>query len=209
MKVAVVSESPADEAAVKILVDAIAGQETELVSRRLRPNGWPNVLQILPAIIKELHYATIADSIAVVVDSDRSPVHDNSHAMDHQSNSGCRLCLLRSCIETTISRLSTVPNRDFLKTAAGVAVPAIEAWYRCGLDPHVSEARWIGHLAGEQINFNKQTLKVDVYGSAQPGLQAATAGAASAATRLTSNLEQLRQLFPGGFNCFYSDIRNW
>lgn len=209
MKVAVVSESPADEAAVKILIDAIVGHETELVSRRLRPNGWPNVLQILPAIIKELHYATVADSIAVVVDSDISPVHDASHAMDEQSNSGCRLCLLRFCIQTTISRLSPVPDRDELKTAAGMAVPAIEAWYRCGLDAHVNEARWIGHLAGERINFNKQTLKLDVYGSNQPSLQVATAAAVSAATRLTSNLEQLRQLFPSGFNCFYSDIRNW
>lgn len=160
MKVAVVSESPADEAAIKILVDAIAGEETELVSRRLRPNGWPNVLQILPAIIKELHYATIADSIAVVVDSDSSPVHDGSHEMDEPSNSGCRLCLLRSSIQTTISRVSAVPNRDSLKTAVGIAVPAIEAWYRCGLDAHVNEARWIGHLAGEKINFNKQSLRL-------------------------------------------------
>lgn len=209
MRVAVVSESPADEAAIKILVDAIAGRETELVSARLRPSGWPHVLEVLPGIIKALHYNTLADCIAVVVDSDHSPVHDVGHIAEQQLNHGCRLCLLRSCIQTTLSRISAVPNRDSLKTAVGLAVPAIEAWYRCGVDAHVNEARWIGHLSGERINFNKKSLKVDVYGFNQPGLQAATNAAVSAAKRLTTNLEQLRELFPTGFNCFYSDIRNW
>jgi hypothetical protein len=209
MRVAVVSESPADEAAIKILVDAIAGRETELVSTRLRPSGWPHVLEVLPGIIKALHYDTLADCIAVVVDSDHSPVHDGAHNSQQQPNHGCRLCLLRSCIQTTLSRVSAVPNRDSLKTAVGLAVPAIEAWYRCGLDAHVNEARWIGHLSGEKINFNKKSLKVDVYGCNQPSLQVASDAAVLAATRLTSNLEQLREFFPNGFNCFYSDIRNW
>ena len=48
MKLAVISESPADEAALKIIVDGIIGIETELVSVRLRPNGWPQVWQLLP-----------------------------------------------------------------------------------------------------------------------------------------------------------------
>lgn len=55
MKIAVVSESSADEAAVKILVDAIVGSETELVALRTRPNGWPHVLSILPNIVVSLH----------------------------------------------------------------------------------------------------------------------------------------------------------
>ncbi len=209
MKIAVVSESPADEAAIKVLVDAIVGYETELVSARLRPGGWPHVLALLPSILKALHYGTLADGIAVIVDSDNSPVHDRTHMEELQTNSGCRLCLLRSCIQRTMSRVSPIQNRDLLKTAVGVAVPAIEAWYRCGLDPHVNEARWVGHLSGEIINFDKQSLKIDVYGSEQPSLETETAAAVTAARRLTNILDQVEQLFPTGFNCFVSDIRSW
>lgn len=209
MRVAIVSESPADEAAVKVLVDAILGEETDLVSLRLRPGGWPHVLTLLPSIIKGLHYSTLADGIAVVVDSDNSPVHNSTHTPDRELVASCRLCLLRSCVQRTTSMLSAVPNRESLKSAVGVAVPAIEAWYRCGLDGHVNEARWVGHLAGEKINFDKQSLKVDVYGSKQPSLEAETTAAVLAATRLANNLDQLQQLFPNGFSCFVSDIRGW
>lgn len=209
MKIAVVSESPADEAALKVLIDAIVGHETELVSTRLRPGGWPHVLTVLPSIVKGLHYTTDADGLAIVVDSDSSPVHIATHVQDQQANLGCRLCLLRSCIETTMLRVSPVSNRNPLKTAAGVAVPAIEAWYCCGVAPHVNEARWIGHLSGERINFSKRSLKIDVYGSDQPSLETETTAAVQAATRLTNQLDQLEQLFPNGFSCFLADVRSW
>lgn len=206
MKIAVVSESPADEAAIKILVDAIVGEETELVSAtRLRPGGWPHVLSLLPSIVKALHYQTDADGMAVVVDSDNSPVH----VLSHQSDPECRVCLLPVCVGTSLLRVSPVANRAALRTAIGLAVPAIEAWYRCGLDPHVNEARWIGKLSGEKINYTKQSLKVDVYGSSQPGLEAETTDAVLAARRLADHIDQLEQLFPGGFGCFLADVRNW
>ena len=209
MKIAVVSESPADEAAIKILVDAIVGKETDLVSLRLRPNGWPHVLQLLPAMIKDLHYNTDADGFTVVVDSDNSPVHFDDHEDDDQWNSECRLCLLRNCIQTTLRKLSRVATRLGLKTAAGVAIPAIEAWYQCGVDLHVNEARWIGKLSGEKINFTKESLKIAVYGSNQPPLQTETSAAIEAAKRLADNLDQLEQLFPNGFGCLLADVRGW
>lgn len=209
MKIAVVSESPADEAAIKILVDAIVGKETDLVPLRLRPGGWPHVLQLLPAMIKALHYTTDADGFAVVVDSDNSPVHVDDHEVDDHSNSECRLCLLRNCIQSTSRGLSPVATRLGLKTAAGVAIPAIEAWYQCGIDLHVNEARWIGKLSGEKINFTKESLKIAVYGSNQPPLHTETSAAIAAAKRLADNLNQLEQLFPNGFGCLMADIRGW
>jgi len=210
MKIAVVSESPADEAAIKILVDTLLAQETELVSPlRLRPGGWPHVLTLLPSIAKALHYNTNAEGIAVVVDSDRSPVHRLGHPSDQDCHSQCRLCLLRATFRNSLATVSPISNRRTLKTAVGLAVPAIEAWYCCGLDAHVNEARWIGHLAGEKINFSKRSLKVDVYGSDQPTLQAETGSAIEAAQRLAQNIEQLSQLFPSGFGCFMADIRSW
>jgi len=210
MKIAVISESPADEAAIKILIDALLGDETELVSApRLRPSGWPHVRTLLPSIAKALHYNTDAEGIAVVVDSDHSPVHLLGHPSGQDCHSQCRLCLLRATFRSSLATVSPVPNRPTLKTAIGLAVPAIEAWYRCGLDAHVNEARWIGHLAGEKINFNKRSLKVDVYGSDQPSLQAETASAIEAAQRLMQNIEQLSRLFPSGFGCLAADIRSW
>jgi len=211
MRIAVVSESPADEAAIKILVDAILGHETELVSAaRLRPGGWPQVLQLLPSIFKALHYYTDAEGIAVVVDSDSSPVHLLlNHAISQNCHSECRLCLLRSYLRTSLATVSPVPNRVTIKTAVGLAVPAIEAWYRCGLDPHVNEARWIGNLTGEKIRFSKRSLKVDVYGSDQPSLKTETIVAIEAPRPLVQNIEELHQLFPSGFGCLLADIRNW
>jgi len=210
MKIAVVSESPADEAAIKILVDAIIGHETELVSApRLRPGGWPHVLNLLPSIVKALHYYTAAEGIAVVVDSDNSPVHLLDHSTNQECNLACRLCLVRNCLATSLLRVSTVPNRSALRTAVGLAVPAIEAWYRCGVDPHVNEARWIGQLSGERINFTKRSLKVDVYGSDQPSLQVETRAAIESAQRLAGEMDQLHQLFPSGFGCLLADIRGW
>jgi hypothetical protein len=142
MKIAVVSESSADEAAVKILVDAIVGTETELVALRTRPNGWPHVLNVLPTIVVSLHYATDVEALVVVVDSDESPVHQNSHDASHSLNRDCRLCLLRTAVKSELTKLHAVPNRTIMKSGLGLAVPAIEAWYRCGLDPHVTEFEW-------------------------------------------------------------------
>ena len=92
MKIAVVSEFTADEAAVKILVDSVLSIETDLVaSRRWRPRGWPSVLNLLPTIIKDLHYNTDADGLVVVVDSDESSPHDAAHEVVGIESSECRL----------------------------------------------------------------------------------------------------------------------
>jgi hypothetical protein len=209
MKIAVVSESSSDEAAVKILVDAIVGIDTEMFALRTRPHGWPHVLSLLPNIVTGLHYGTDVDALVVVVDSDESPVHQVSHEALQAENPQCRLCRLRSTIGLALGGISAIANRTSLKTAAGLAVPAIEAWYRCGLDPHVNEATWIRQLAGERITYNKRSLKMDVYGSDQPGLVAETDAAKVAATRLAEDLELLQRLFPIGFGCLLLDVRNW
>jgi len=79
MKIAVLGESPEDEAAIKILVDGVLGYETQLVDLPpLRTRGW-TVINLLPAIIKKLHYQTDAEALVVVWDSDDSPVHQSSH----------------------------------------------------------------------------------------------------------------------------------
>ena len=205
MKIAVVSESSADEAAVKILVDAIVGTEAEMVALRTRPNGWPQVLNLLPNIIISLHYGTNVDALVVVVDSDESPVHQNSHERSPAENLQCRLCLLRTAVESALAKVRPLPNRPNMKTALGLAVPAIEAWYRCGVNSHVNEVAWNRKLLGQDVSYDKRSMKKEAYGSYQPN----TSAAMEAAKQLANNLELLERLFPNGFGSLLRDVRWW
>ena len=74
MKVAYVSEWTPDEAAIRILMEALLGEDTEPVVPRIRtrPGGWPSVRNLLPIILTGLHYHSDADALVVVVDSNDS-----------------------------------------------------------------------------------------------------------------------------------------
>ena len=65
MKIAILSESPADEAAIAVLAAAVLGGPFERVQPALRARGWPNVAQVLPAVIRHLL-------------STRGPMHSSS-----------------------------------------------------------------------------------------------------------------------------------
>ena len=72
MKVAILSESPADEAAIRILIDGIIGGPTQPADMPpIRTRGVSGVFTILPTVLKHLHYRTDADALVIVVDSDR------------------------------------------------------------------------------------------------------------------------------------------
>ena len=79
MKLAILSESPADEAALRVLVEYVLGAPFTTVHSALRARGWPSVEQVLPAILRYLHFQTEADGLVVVVDADDSPVHTIEH----------------------------------------------------------------------------------------------------------------------------------
>ena|SRR5437016_4377077 len=209
MKIAIVSESPADEAAIQILVDAIVGSESELFPFRTRPNGWTRIFDLLPNIIRHLHYGTEVEALVVVMDSDESIIHNNAHEVTNAESLECRLCRLRETVRSELSKLRPLPNRSDVKIALGLAVPAIEAWYRAGLDAHVNEVAWNRKLLGEDVSYDKRSLKKDTYGSDQPSLDMETSAAVAAAQRLTENLELLEQLFPNGFGSLLRDLRSW
>jgi hypothetical protein len=210
MKIAVVSEGPHDQAAVKILVDAVLGVETELIAPR-RSQGWPSIVDLLPAIITELHYRQVdAVGMVVVADSDNTSPHDASHEITEAGGASCRLCMMRRAAERQLGRLTPIPNRTPVKFAFGLAVPQIEAWYRCGLDPHVNESTWGRKIRGEAgITYDGKSLKKDVYGSDRVTTFTKTDMAKHAAQRLAKNLKQLEELFPSGFGCLVRDLRNW
>ena len=59
MKVALLSESLADETALRGLVAAVLRQTPKFVGPGYRARGWPNVAQLLPAVLRHLHSTPI------------------------------------------------------------------------------------------------------------------------------------------------------
>jgi hypothetical protein len=144
MKIAVYSESPADEAALRILLDAIRGEPTTPVDvhNNLRANGWSSVRALLPNTIRFLYYQTDADGLVVLVDSDDTPVHRPEHEVAGGFQPTCRVCMFRDLADRTLAAIAPHRPDRTLRVAVALAVPAVEAWWRCGLDPHVTEQSW-------------------------------------------------------------------
>ena len=111
MKVALLSESPADEAALRVLVEAVFGARPQFISPGLRARGWPNVAQILPAVIRHLHFQTDADLLVVVADADDSVVHTARHEAPDYFHPQCRVCQLRAVFRQTGKRLPPAHGR--------------------------------------------------------------------------------------------------
>jgi len=212
MRVAVLSESAADEAAIRILIDGLLGSPTQAVGLpSLRTRGWPAVLQVIPAVLSHLHYQTHADAFVVVVDANHSPMHQATHEQPGGIECTCRLCQLRERVAQTQSRLRSVPERQpqIIQTAIGIAVPAIEAWYRCAVDPHVSESTWVQNLQAGTYAHIKNRLKQDVYGTERPPLELEIQRASEHTHHLAPHLSMLEDLFPIGFGALAHDVRRW
>ena len=134
MKLAVLSESPADEAAIRILVNAVLGVPAEPVqANRFRyrggSGGWQSALNDLPQVIQGLHFHSDASMLAVVLDSDRSPIHEPEHDQPGKANRDCRLCQLRGLVARVQQPLLPRYDGSRVLVACGLAVPEIEAWY--------------------------------------------------------------------------------
>ena len=128
MNIALLSESPVDEAALRVLVAGVLGQGFNQVAPTLRARGWPSVELVLPAILRHLHFNTRADGLVVVVDSDDTPIHTAEHEAPGYYHPHCRLCRLRAVFRRTIKNLPPAQGRDRVLRAVGLCVPALEAW---------------------------------------------------------------------------------
>ena len=141
MKIAVFSESPADEAALHRLLEVVRGEPIEWVHKpaSFQARGWGSVRSTLPAVLLHLYYHTDADGLVVLADSDDSPLHAPAHEQPNGYEPTCRLCALRAIGDRTLTNLrGKVVGRE-LRFAGALAVPAVENWWRCGLDPHATE----------------------------------------------------------------------
>lgn len=221
MKLAILSESPGDEAALEVLVGYVLGEPFKLVAPNLRARGWPSVEQVLPPILRHLHFNTEADGLVVVVDSDDSPVHTAEHEAPGYHHALCRICRLRAVFRRTIKNLpersrhpspgardhSTVQPR--VLRAVGVAVPAIEAWLLCGKDSSVTEAAWLSGQGSGVQPYSRRDLKYRVYGTERPSLPWEIQRAVEEVTRHRGDVRRLEHDFPHGFGALARDLRSW
>ncbi len=209
MKVALLSESPADEAALRVLVEAVLAEPFALAAPGLRARGWPNVAQILPAVLRHLHFNTEVEGLAVVVDSDDSVVHTGEHEAPGYFHPQCRLCQLRGIFHRTQKRFPPRHGRDRVLRGVGIAVPAIEAWYLCGQDPQVTELAWREGQAQGRTPFTRRDLKWRVYGTDRPSLAFEIQRAVECVRRQRGDPRRLEADFPGGFGSLARDLRAW
>ena len=208
MKLAVLSESPADEAAIAVLMQAVLRGKFTRVQPSLRARGWPSVAQVLPSIIRHLHFNTDADGLVVVVDSDDSVVHTAAHDAPEYYHPMCRMCQLRAIFRQTMKKLPPAHGRDRVLRGVGIAVPAVEAWYLCGLEETVTEANWVAGQEEQRAPYTRRELKARTYGTERPTLQQETEIAVREAKRHAHDTRRLENDFPG-FASLARDLREW
>jgi hypothetical protein len=209
MKIAILSESPADEAALKVLVGYVLGESFTSVQSSLRARGWPSVEQVLPPIIRHLHFNTDTAGLVVVVDSDDSPVHTPDHEAPGYHHPFCRICRLRAVFRRTIKNLPPAHGRSRVLRAVGLCVPALEAWLLCGRDASVTEQAWLDGQQAKAAPYTRRELKERVYGTDRPSLKFETERALQEVSRHRGDVRRLENDFPNGFGAMARDLRSW
>jgi hypothetical protein len=209
MKVAILSESSADEAALRVLVGAILQREALPVAMPpIRVRGFHAVLSQIPSVSRHLLYQTDADALAVVVDSNSSPVYADPAPLDADLGK-CRLHAVRQLMSEFLQGSRPPAGRRPLLVAVGVAVPAIEAWLLCGAASDVTESAWLPALGRPSLPYTKAALKQRTYGTDRPDLRHETEKAVEHARRVAGNLALLEERFPIGFGSLARDVRVW
>ena len=207
MIVDVLSESSADEAAIRILVDAVLQLESQAppgFPRMEFRRGFRGVLKVIPAVLKHAYYQTDADLLVVVLDSNGTPVTEGTSGEKRES----RLYRIRQLFDETWKHIKKRNGRRPLQTTVGLAAPALEAWLRCGIDDRVTEAAWIRDLkAGASAPRRIRELKQAVYGTDKPSLDQETSRATEEARRLAEDIGALERSFPIGFGSLARDVR--
>ncbi len=206
MKLGILSESPADEEALAVLVAAVVGEPIKRLHPPLRARGWPHVAQVLPIVIRHLHFNTDAEALVVCVDADDSVVHTEAHEAPSYFHPKCRLCELRAIVRQTTKRLPAAHGRASVLRCIGVATPAIEAWYLCGRHDGISEQAWIQGQARNELPYTRRELKQETYGTDRPNLRMEIEIAVREAERHARDLRRLEHDFLG-FALLAADLR--
>jgi len=208
MKVGILSESDADEASIKILAEAVLGHPLEIIEPvRVRTRGWAAVITNLPSYYKALHWHPDADGLIAVLDSDETPTHDRSHEEAGFIHVDCRFCMIQR-LAFKLGNEVAPRSQGALKTAFGLAVPAIEAWYQCGLDVHCTEPHFMRQPAIALTQIRRE-LKRKCYGAVSVPRPVLKTKAIEYSARLSGTLDLLERNFPNGFGALARSLRAW
>jgi len=201
MKVALLTESSADAAAVRVFAREVLGPDTEFVEPELRARGYDSVLANLLSVYKGIHFFRQTEGLIVVVDADHSPPDASDPDSRHRIFTD-RLAKLQA-------EVTAIEDYPKVKTAVGVAASSIEAWL---LFPRYTEAEWIrqrelGVHSADEI----KRLKVLLYGSDRVPLALETERMVAAAERIISDgqLEALAESYPSGFKPLIAALQAW
>lgn len=217
MKIALLCESPVDEAAVKVLVETVLATPVQWISHKIlvgRGGGFGAILKGISIAIRALHYNSEADAIVVVIDSDNTPIHGVTHLSEGEAARDCRVCEILTELDK-FHRHLTPPQGPRLRLAVGQPVPCLEAWLLYGRDPHVGEAQWrrvvteAGLKGRESTASFKKRLKQEVFGTDGPPPLDAGEVATRQARRVTTDLDGFELRFPSGFGLFRAKLRSW
>ncbi len=209
MKVAILSESPADEAMIFELVKGITNQLIEPISYKIRHRGVEAVFGQLSAIYKSLHFTSDAIGLVIVLDSDTKPIHLPDHDEEGSENPKCRICKLRKDIIQIRQNLADRVHLSELKVAMGLAVPSIEAWCLCGKDRSVTETAWINGVKAGKLPYDVRKLKRLLYGTDRPSLALETEVVQREALRVVTEFPTIEDEFPNGFGILARELRSW
>lgn len=209
MRIAILSESPADEEGIRILLEGILGCPVEHIRFGQRQGGWAALPGVLRAAMKRLHYRREAERLVVVVDSNHSPLHDAPLASPCSRPQECRLCVLGGIVGSVSLELRPMSGYRPIRVAVGVAAPAIEAWYLCGREHGVSERTWGEGLRTGRFPYTKRRLKELVYGNSRPSLEMETRCAREEMQRVVKDLGLLGSRFPVGFGALLRELKTW
>ena len=208
MRVVVVGESPYDRAAVLALSEIVVGQPlVPLDGPPLIAHGADAAIKLVTAVV---HNAVTegADGLIVVVDGDDTTAHKPDHRRG-QLEESCRLCRIHAKIDRALHDMRfRLGNRQF-RTAAGIAIPAIEAWALLGTDPRASEAAWALARAERRSRHIRPGLKERLYGAVAPPSNAGELLTDALVRVARNSLSDLEVFFPTGFKPLVDDLRRW
>lgn len=211
MKIGVLSESPADQAAIRILVNRILNIEVAPTDFPLRARqGFPHLRKLIRPALLHTYYNTDAAGLVVLADSNGSPLHESGRPAPCSRE--CRYCYISGELNRAAEsvRPTDFRQKNPLRFAVAIAAPAIEAWYLCGSDAVASEEAWIAKLrAGAKAAAYIRDLKTRLYGTAYPKSAATMGIAVQRSQRLAERLGELERCFPAGLGAFAAQLRSW
>lgn len=215
MKIALLCESPVDEAALRVLVAAMLAEPIEWITHphlAKRHGGYSSLLSGFPTVLRALHFNSDVDGLVTLIDSDDSPLHVETHVQVAESD--CRICRIENAIQS-FRRSLKPPQEHRWRVALGLPVPCLEAWLLAGNDPHVGEAEWSRRLADagqkgrETTAAYRRRLKKAVFGTDSIPSAGMSHVASNHARRLADNIDLLLKLFPNGFGILHRTLSTW